>query len=379
MADGEGLYLLVTAGGSRLWRLAYRFQKKQKTLAIGVYPTVTLADAREKRLAARRLLAAGFDPSAAKRQAVAAADQDNFQTIALEWWEVQAGTWKPAHAARVLARLKADVFPKIGMKNIRSIDGPDVLDVVRAVEARGALDVSKRLWQSVGAVFRFAIASGRARHDPSADIRDALKPNPRVEHFAALKAKDIPTFYRRLDAFEGMEGRRVGVELVLHTFVRTNEIQFARPEEFEDLDGKNPLWRIPAERMKKGREHLVPLTPHAVGLVRRLLALRGVSEWLMPGTRRTDEPMGNNSLLDVIYAMGYRGVLTVHGLRGTASTILNEQEFNSDWIERQLAHVEDNKIRGAYNSAQWLPQRRAMMEWWSAYLLRQRDLADLLG
>jgi integrase len=369
LTDGEGLFLLVAPNGTRAWRMAYRFGGKQKTLAFGVYPHVSLTAARERRAAAKTLLAAGADPGVERRRERQTAA--TFETIAREWHDTFKASWVPAHAERVLSRIERDVFPFIGSRPITELDAPEILEVLRRVEERGALDISKRLRQSIGAVFRFAIASGKASGNPAADLGAALKPKPKVQHFASLRAADLPDFLERLAAYDGEEQTRLAILFTLHTFVRTNETRFAAWAEFEDLDGTAPLWRIPAERMKMGREHLVPLTRQVVAILRRLRVLAGGGPFVFP-SRGKEGCLSQNTMIFGLYRLGYHSRLTVHGFRGTASTILNEQGFNSDWIERQLAHVEGSDVRAAYNAAEWMAGRREMMTWWSNYLDRQQ-------
>lgn len=362
LSDGGGLYLLILPTGGKSWRLGYRFDGKQKAISFGQYPAVSLAEAREKRDEAKKLLAAGKDPAARE----APKPSDTFEAIARRWHDNEKDGWVKAHADRVLSRIERDVFPAIGAKPITSIEAPEILDLLRQVEARGAMDISKRLRQSIGAVFRFAIAEGKARHNPAADVGDALKPKPKVKHFASLKAGEIPDLIASINAYDGEAQTRLALLFTLHTFVRTSETRFAAWSEFEDLDGTAPLWRIPGARMKMGREHLVPLSPQVVGLLQELRALND-GPYLFPGAGGRGV-MSQNTMIFALYRMGYHSRLTVHGFRSMASTVLNEAHFSPDWIERQLAHVEENKIRGAYNAAEWLPGRREMMVWWSNYL-----------
>lgn len=370
LADGEGLFLLVQPNGSRLWRMAYRHGGKQKTLAFGIYPHVTLDEARKRRAEAKKALADGHDPAQHKREAereLKMVAGHTFESVARAWHANVSAEWVPAHTERVLSRMERDVFPAIGARPIAEIEAPEILDLLREVEKRGALDISKRLRQSIGSVFRFAIAEGKAKRNPAADLVDALKPKPKVQHFASLKAGDVGEFLSRLADYDGEEQTRLAILLTFHTFVRTREIRLAEWREFEDLDGKAPLWRIPKERMKMGREHLVPLTPTAVSILRQLKKLAGKSLFVLPSDTKSGV-ISENTMIFGLYRLGYHSRLTVHGFRGTASTILNEHGFNSDHIERQLAHVEENKVRGAYNSAEWLPARREMMGWWSDFL-----------
>ena len=376
LTDGEGLHLLVQPNGSRLWRLAYRFDHKQKTSAFGPYPTVTLAEAREKRLAARKLLADGIDPARAReaeRRAVKLAAENSFEVVAREWHDNQKERWVQAHAERLLSRFQHDVFPALGKRPINEITAPEILEAIRKVEDRGALDVAKRIRQTVGAVFRYAIATGRAVRDPAADLRGALRVAPRIRHFPALKEAEIPEFLEKLDHYDGDRQTRLALELVLLTFVRSSEARFAKWEEF-DL-GDDPLWRIPADRMKARREHLVPLAPQSVRVVEQLRTRAGRSEFVLPAPTKS-RVISENTMIFALYRLGYHSRQTVHGFRSIASTILNEAQFNRDVIERQLSHVEENKIRGAYNAAEWIPARREMMIWWANRIdeLRERQI-----
>lgn len=358
LTDAGGLYLLVLPSGGKSWRLAYRFDGKQKALSLGQYPAVTLTEARGKRDAAKRQLSSGVDPSVpAKSQA--------FEGVARRWHDNEKGNWIEAHSSRVLSRIERDVFPTLGHKAITAITAPDVLEVLRKVEERGALDISKRLRQSIGSVFQFAIAEGIATTNPAADVGKALKPRPKVKHFAALKSGDILKLVATIAAYDGEDQTRLALMLTLHTMVRTNETRFASWPEFEDLDGKAPLWRIPKERMKMGREHLVPLSPQVVEIV---LQLRELSDghYLFPGSG-AEGVTSQNTMIFALYRMGYHSRLTVHGFRSMASTVLNEQGFNRDWVEMQLAHV-DGSVRGVYNSAEYLDGRRSMLGWWSNHL-----------
>ncbi len=354
-ADSGGLHLVVSPGGSKQWRLAYRFGGKQKTLPLGPFPDVSLATARGRRDVAKASLAAGFDPATDDGKG-----HDSFETVARDWYRAQ--TFAKSYGPRVLARLENDVFPVIGARRLSAIEAPEVLRVLRLVEERGALETTRRIHQLIGAVFRFGVATGRAFRDPTPDLRGALKTRPRVKHMTKVKSGDLPEFIRSLRANPGSTSD--AVEFVLHTFVRTQEIRFATWDEFE-----GDIWRIPEERMKMRREHIVPLTPQSKLILARLRE-RSQSKWVLPGIDpRQDKPISENTLLYHIYRLGWHGRATIHGLRGTASTILNEsQMWGRDVIEIQLAHSEADEIRGAYNAAEYLPQRKKMMLWWSCYL-----------
>ncbi len=370
--DGEGMHLFVTPAGGKLWRLAYRFDGKQKLLSLGAYPEVSLADARDRRLAARKLLANGVDPSAAKkadRAATEAERANHFEAVAREWCDKAGATLSEKYRAQVLARLEADVFPAIGSKPLTAITAPDMLDALRKVEARGAIETTRRLSQYIARVFRFAVASGRATINPAADLKGALERRPRVKHHATIKAKELPDLMSSLDAYEGDKRTLLALRLTLYTATRRSEVRFADWTEFEGLDGKEPLWRIPAGRMKMHREHLVPLAPQVVAVLGELRKISGGRGHLFPARGKSKAGViSENTMLYALYRMGYHSRLTVHGFRGITSTALNERGYNRDWIEIQLAHTEDDEVRSAYNSAEYLPQRREMMQWWADFV-----------
>lgn len=373
IADGGGLHVLVTPGGSRLWRLAYRFGGKQKLLALGKYPDVSLADARLARELARKQLEDGEDPSetrkADKRRAKIAAGH-TFAAVADEWFESQKHRWVASYSDRLRRRLDADLIARLGVRPIAEIEPIEVLDVVRAIERRDAVEMGRRVLQMASAVFRYGVATSRCPRDPTADLRGALKAREPVKRRSALAASALPAFLQRLDAYDGDASTRLALELALLTFVRTAELRFARWSEFEGLEGDEPLWRIPAERMKMRRAHLVPLSPAAVEVLRQLKQLSGKSDLVLPADTRSGV-ISENTMLYALYRLGYHGRATVHGFRSTASTILNEQHFNRDWIEMQLAHT-DGSVRAIYNAAEWLPGRREMMAWWADYLTGAR-------
>ncbi len=371
LTDGQGLFLLVQPNGSRLWRLAYRFAGKQKTLAFGVYPVVTLGEARERRLIARRKIATGIDPSVEKRALQRPSGTHTFEEVARQWHETRKSGWVAAHADRILSRMERDAFPHIGSRPINEIEAPEILEMIRRVEERGALDVARRLHQVCGQIFRFGIATGRTARDPASDLHGALKSAPKPKHFASLTETQLPEFLYRLDRYDGREQTRLALQFVLLTFVRSKEARFAAWSEFDDLEAETPLWRIPSERMKAGREHLVPLSKQAVAVLSRLRYLAGDSNLVFPGDSKTGT-ISENTLIFALYRMGYHSRLTVHGFRRLASTILNEEQFNRDWIELQLAHAARDQVRAAYNSAEWLPGRREMMQWWANYLDRMQ-------
>jgi integrase len=366
------MYLLVMPDGARYWRLDYRFSGKRRTLALGVYPTTTLSSARSRREEARALIARDVDPGVAKKETKRAAIRANgttFEAIAREWLHSQRKRLVPRYSAQILARLEADLFPQIGGRPIAKIDTLELLDALRKIEKRGALETARRLRQTCGQVFRYAIVTGRAKHDPSGDLKGALGSPGRKHGHKAMAREDLPNFLRALEAYDGDLRTSVALRLIVLTFVRTSELRAARWPEIENLDGMAPLWRIPAERMKMKREHIVPLAPQVVALLHDLRALPGsnASLFLFPSPAR-EGCMSYNTMLYALYRMGYHGRATVHGFRALASTALNEMGFRPDVIERQLAHEEGNAVRAAYNRAEYLNERRAMMKHWADYI-----------
>lgn len=360
--DGGGLLLFVSPSGGKLWRLRYRFDGKERLLSFGPYPDVKLADARALRDKAKRALAEGRDPGANAKAAMTAPVGDTFEAVARQWIKAQMTTWTPAHSARILSRFERDVFPKVGATAVAEITAPQILAMLRPVEDR-APDVAGRVRMTCGAIMRYAVATGRASRDPAADLRGTLKPTPRVKHMARIEAGELASFMRKLARYDGEPQTRFAIEFVVHTFVRANELRFGR---WSEIDGD--VWRIPGSRMKMGRDHIVPLTPQSLALLVKLKAIAGDSEWLVPGGR-TGKPISENTCLFGLYRMGYHGRATIHGFRGLASTVLNESGlWSADAIEKQLAHEPRDKVRGAYNAAQLIPERKRMLQWWSDYI-----------
>ena len=367
LTDGEGMFLLVHPNGSKYWRLKFRFLGRERILALGVYPDVGIAEAREWRAQARKALAAGNDPAelkqVAKRQAVIK-NQSGFETIAREWHEKRKHEWKPNSAKTVLTRLEMHVFPRLGERPIADIAAPDILDMLRVVENNGALDTAQRLKQMCGQIFMYAIATGRANRNPVPDLHGALK-TPVTKHHAYLKASELPEFLQKLEAYDGQLQTKLALRLLLLTFVRTTELRAA---EWTEFDLEKAEWRIPAERMKMKEQHIVALSSQAVVVLRELQKQTGNRQYVFPNHHNPAKFMSENTMIYALYRMGYHSKATGHGFRSTASTILNENGFTPDVIERQLAHTERNQVRAAYNHAQYLPERRKMMQWWADYL-----------
>lgn len=369
ISDGDGLFLLVTPPGSKYWRLRYFFAGKEKLLALGVYPEVSLADARDRRAQARKAIAAGRDPAEEKREAKRLAilkSANVFEVVAREWFEKRKHNWATSSADTALTRLEQHILPKLGQRPITDITAPQVLDMLRVVEKRGKIDTAHRLMQMTGQIFMYAIATGRAERNPVPDLRGALK-TPIVRHHSFLKANELPEFLKKLEAYHGAVQTKLALRLLVLTFVRTNELRGAEWTEF-DLDKAE--WRIPAERMKMKELHIVPLAKQTIAVLRQLKGISGNRRYVFPNEHNAEEFMSENTMLFALYRMGYHSRATGHGFRSTASTILNEHGFRADVVERQLAHSERDTVRAAYNHAQYLTERHKMMQWWANYLDR---------
>ncbi len=367
LADGNGLYLEVSPNGGKYWRLKYRFAGKEKRLALGVYPEVSLSEARDKRTQARKLLANGVDPSQEKKEVkrLATLKSENcFKAIAEEWLETQKPSWTARHAYYVYRRLETDIFPVLGNRPISDITAPELLSVLRLIEKRGAIDLAHRALQTCGQIFRYAIVTSRAERDISADLKGALKTKKTVHH-AHIQGAELPEFLEKLDAYDGHLQTKFALKLLLLTFVRTTELRAAQWVEF-NFDKTE--WRIPAERMKMRQLHIVPLSQQAIEVLKDLRKITGHSPFLFPNHANPQKCMSENTILYALYRMGYHSRATGHGFRATASTILNETGFRADVIERQLAHGERNKVRASYNHAEYLLERRHMMQHWADYL-----------
>ncbi|MBP6008064.1 MAG: tyrosine-type recombinase/integrase [Rhodoferax sp.] len=371
LTDERGLTLLVRTNGSKLWQLRYRHEGKEKTASLGQFPDVSLADARAKRDDLRKVVAAGSDPVAVKREErlVRLAQAENtFEIVARQWYEHWKGPKNARHAGYVLSRLEADVFPAIGSRPIAEILAPELVAMVKTIEKRGALDIAKRCLQMTGQVFRYAIAHGvgGATRNPATDIKptDVLTPRTK-ENYARIDARELPELLRKIEAYQGTPITRLAIKLMALTFVRTGELIGARWAEF-NLDAAR--WDIPASRMKMKTPHVVPLCSQAIEVLRVLHTATGGRELLFPGERDHAKPMSNNTILGALDRMGYKGKMTGHGFRGVASTILHEHGFDHMHIELQLAHIERNAVSAAYNHALYLDQRAKMMAWWGNYL-----------
>jgi integrase len=367
ITDEKNLYLEIMPSGSKYWRFKFKFAGKENRLAFGVYPEVSLKEAREKRDIARKQLENGINPSEAKKKAKLQQliNLDNsFESIARDWHQKQKDNWTDRHFHYVLRRLEADIFPFLGKRPINEIEPPELLAVLKKIENRGAIDIAKRAKQTTGQIFRYAIANGIANRDITSDLKDALQTRKK-KHFNRLEEKELPEFLQKLENYHGEQSTKLALKLLIHTMLRTGEIIGAKWEEI-DFDKKE--WHIPKERMKARRKHIVPLTKQSIAIIKQIRELHNNEIYLFPNANNSNKTISNNTLLYALYRMGYHSRTTTHGFRGLTSTILNENEFNSDHIELQLAHSEDDKVRASYNHAKYLEQRHKMMKWWSDYL-----------
>lgn len=374
ISDAGGLYLYVTLAGGKLWRLAYRFDKKQKTLALGSYPDVSLLIARDSRDEARKLIASDppTDPSEARKtnKAENEANKNNtFELWAGKWWQYWKAGKTERHADYVKRRLELDVYPAIGSRPINEITAYDIVDTIKGIAERGALDIAKRSHQTIGQIFRHAIANGKKSktiRNPASEIKpsDIIETRAQV-NYARVDIEELPKLLRAIDNSASTPVTRFAIKLIALTFVRTGELIGAKWCEF-DLDVG--LWRIPSERMKKKTPHIVPLSRQALELLNMLKEITGYGDLLFPNQNDHSKTMSNNTILKALEVMGYKGRMTGHGFRGIASTQLNEMGYDEKHIEIQLAHLVGNATQRAYDHAKHIPARTVMMQNWADYL-----------
>ncbi|KFF68755.1 tyrosine-type recombinase/integrase [Pectobacterium brasiliense] len=368
--DGGGLSLLIDPKGTKGWRFRYRFANKPKLISFGTYDAVSLADARKKRNEARSMLANGINPSDARRAdklSLLFSTENTFEAVAREWHTSKLTTWSEGYAKEVMHYLEKEIFPFLGKRPIDQITPLELLAVLQKIEKRGALEQASKIRRRCGEVFRYAVVTGRAMYNPAPDLASAMN-KPKNNHFPFLTESELPDFVQALNNYKGSQITKYATQLLMLTGVRTIELRAAEWAEF-DLD--NALWEIPKERMKKRRPHLVPLSTHAIAILKELKVLTGYYQLVFPGRNDTRKPMSDAAINKVIKMLGYHGRLTGHGFRHTMSTILHEHGFNSAWIETQLAHVDKNSIRGTYNHAQYLEGRREMLQWYSEELIKR--------
>ena len=368
LRDDRGLYLEISPKGGKWWRLRYMIKGKANMLSLGVYPDVSLKEARERRDEARKLIANGIDPSQARKEekAEAAVEALTFEHVAREWYERFKSKWSPSHALDVIQRLEKNVFPSLGPRPICDITAPELLAAVRLIEARGAVESARRVMQMCGQVFRYGVATGQADRDIAADLRGSLPPAREKHHASLTDPKAVAQLLRAIDGYQGSMVACCALRLAPLVFVRPGELRHA---EWSEIDLDKAEWRIPAAKMKMREQHIVPLSRQAVAILRELHPLTGNGRYVFPSVRTSARPMSENTVLAALRRMGYtKDEMTGHGFRSMASTLLNEMGWNRDAIERQLAHAERNAVRAAYNFAEFLPERRRMMQAWADYL-----------
>jgi integrase len=367
--DGNGLYLLTTPQGGKYWRFKYQFDGKEKLLALGTYPEISLADARHRRDEVRKQVAHGIDPSVfrkAQKQAKTA-ETETFEVIAREWHTKFTPTWAESHSNLIIQALKKDVFPWMGNHPIAEIDAPELLAILRRVEARGALYTAHRLRVICGQIFRYAVQTGRVKRDPSADLRGALPPIKEKHHAAITDPKEVAPLLRAIDGYSGHFVTKCALRLAPMFFVRPGELRHA---EWTEIDLDEAIWNIPAHKMKMKQAHIVPLCKQAVEILKALEPLTGESKYVFPSGRSFARPMSENTINAALRYLGYdKDTMTGHGFRAMARTILDEVlQVRPDFIEHQLAHAVRDPNGRAYNRTAHLEERRKMMQKWADYL-----------
>lgn len=369
VSDGKNLFLVINTNGSKYWRYKYIFHGKEKLLAIGVYPNITLSQARELRNEAKQQLSNGNDPSFIKQTNkinIKLAIQNSFEIIAREWHAKFLSKWKIEHAKTIISRLEKNIFPWIGNKPISEVKPMELLNLIRRIESRGARELSHRVLQICGKVFKYAIVTDRSEVDPSATLKGALEPVQRKHHASITNPEEIGKLLIAIDSYKGYFITKCALKLAPMLFVRPGEL---RKAEWSELNFDKAEWRLPPEKMKMKSLHIVPLATQVIYILSELHNFTGKGRYVFPGLNNLNRPMSENTINAALRRLGYlSNEMTGHGFRSMACTILNEQGWNKDAIERQLAHIERNNIRAAYNYAEYLPERKKMMQEWADYL-----------
>lgn len=377
--DGEGLYLEVSPSGGKWWRLKYRMAGKEKRLSLGTYPDVSLRDARERKIEARALLAAGVDPSEARKESKAAArlaQLNTFEAVAGAWLAKCAHDWDASTLHKSRASLETYAYPFIGGLPVNNVKPSDVRELVKRIDAAGARETAGRVFQRIRAVYRYAVQEELTDNDPTHPLKAAeFLRKQTVTHRAALDEREVPGFLHRLEQYEGHHVTKAALALLMLTAVRPGELRGAKWEEFDEA---RALWRIPGERMKMGTEHTVPLSAQALRILEELRPLTGGGPLVFPSPIYPRKPFSDGTLNSALAYMGYKGKATAHGFRTLFSTCANEAGWNTDLIEKQLAHEERNDVRAAYNRATWLPERQKLMQWWSDHVDKLRKGGDVI-
>ena len=378
LTDGEGMYLRVYPNGSKYWQLQYWFDGKQKILSLGVWPNISLKEARDKRFAAKKIIKEGIDPNVENKKRLEEQSFERekekirkistFQIVAHEWFSRQSTQWTERHSIGVLSSLKMHVFPDLGEIPIADISNQDLITTLRKLESEGKYETCYRIRQKLEAIFSFAEIEGLCIGNPAIGLQKILtKPQPKSQN--SLPISELPEFLKKIDADTGAsKTTSLAMKFLILTFVRTSELRFADWREF-DIDCTEPLWVIPAERMKMRKTHHVPLSRQAVSTLEEMQQYSGTEGYVFPQVYNQKKAMSENTLLYFSNRLGYAGRNTIHGFRSIASTVLNEsRKWQPDVIELQLSHQESNKVRKAYNRAEHLDERRKMMIWWSNYI-----------
>lgn len=388
IADGDGLALVIQPSGTKLWWFRYRFGGKQKTLSLGIYPTVSLKDARERTIEAKKLLANGADPMEAKKATAAASveaatvSEETVEAISREWFGKFSAQWVDSHASKILRRVERDLFPWLGKDEIKSVTPAMLLAVLRRVEARGALETAHRLLQNCGQIWRYGVATGRAERDITSDLKGALPPAKETHLGALTKPEEIGALLRNIDEYKGSEVVRLALRLAPYVFVRPGELRHAEWTEFPSFENENAEWVIPAGKMKAKRQHVVPLSSQVTQILTELKEITGDGKYLFPAVNSRSRCLSDTALLMALRRMGYsKEEMTAHGFRAMASTNLEQLGYDVRLIELQLAHADTNEVRAAYKrdtSRLQIEQRRKMMQLWADYLDGLRHGAAVL-
>lgn len=368
LRDGDGLFLVIRSNGKKYWQLRYQFLNKEKSISLGRYPQISLSEARIKKNEHHKTLEQGKDPSTErKRNRIEAIvrNRNDFYTVAEEWYSINRGKWVKKYACDTWSRLQNHLFPSIGGIPISELEPLDVLDALRTIEIRGTTDISHRALQICAAIFDYAVITGRVKYNITTGLSKALKPH-RKAHHPALSVSQIPEFFEELRALNTSDQNKLAMKILMHTAIRTGELRFSK---WSSVNFENQEWRISADITKMKTEHIVPMSNQVITLFKSLYEITGDSEWILPSQNRQTNPvMSENTINHMIHRMGFKGKVVGHGFRSMFSTITNEFGFNRDAIERQLAHMERNKVRAAYNRAEYLGDRRKIMHWWSDFL-----------
>jgi len=371
LTDGKGMYMLITKSGSKLWRLDYTLNNKRNTHALGAFPDTSLLEARDLCSDAKKLISEGIDPNQYRKLKNDNLEKTTFEAIARQWHTKFSIDWSDSHKQRIFRRLEKDVFPWIGPRQIKDITSGQLLSVIERAADRGALESAHRIHQNCGAIFRYAIATDRAKHDITLALKGSIPPAKAKHHSTITNPKEINALLNSIDGYQGEFTTRCALQLSPLLFVRPGELRNAEWSEF-NLAGKE--WRIPADRMKMKITHIVPLSTQAMTILRELQPLTGNEKYLFPSLRSKTRPMSENTVNAALRRLGYtKEEMTGHGFRSMASTLLNEMNYNTDAIERQLAHSEGNKVKAAYNYAEHLGIRRTMMQEWSDFLYKLKQ------